>query len=213
MPARVSESYVLRTFPYSEADLIVSFFTRDQGKLRGVAKRARRPKSPFGAGLERLTRVHMRYYQKETTELVRLDSCDMLRSPFELRSSFETSVGLDYIAEVTEQLLPAAEPNEKYFRLITAVTEHLAARTGPAVWCASTYFTVWAVRLSGFLPEPRVSAESRELMDEVLTRPVAQVGERAWSKATGADLRRFLVRLIEDHIERRLLTAPVLEAL
>ena len=32
---------------------MVSFFTRDQGKLRGVAKRARRPKSAFGAGLER----------------------------------------------------------------------------------------------------------------------------------------------------------------
>ncbi|MDX2154003.1 MAG: DNA repair protein RecO [Bryobacteraceae bacterium] len=213
MPARVSESYVLRTFPYSEADLIVSFFTRDQGKLRGVAKRARRPKSPFGAGLERLSRVQMRYYQKETFELVRLDSCDMLRSPFELHSSFETSVGLDYIAEVSEQLLPAAEPNEKFFRLVTAVTEHMGAKTDRAVWCAVTYFTVWAVRLSGFLPEPRVSAESRALMDEIMTRPVAQLGEREWGKSTGADLRRFLVRLMEDHIERRLLTAPVLEAL
>ena len=36
MPARVSETFVLRTYPYKEADLIVSFFTRDQGKLRGL---------------------------------------------------------------------------------------------------------------------------------------------------------------------------------
>ena len=42
MPARVSETYVLRTYPFRESDLIVSFFTRDQGKLRGVAYRARK---------------------------------------------------------------------------------------------------------------------------------------------------------------------------
>ena len=41
MPARVSEAFVLQTYPLKESDLIVSFFTRDAGKLRGVAKRAR----------------------------------------------------------------------------------------------------------------------------------------------------------------------------
>ena len=56
MAVQASESFVLRTYPFQEADLIVSFFTRDQGKLRGVAKRARKPKSSFGSGLERLTR-------------------------------------------------------------------------------------------------------------------------------------------------------------
>jgi hypothetical protein len=49
MPAQVSETFVLRTYPFREADLIVSFFTRDQGKLRGVARRVRRP-SAFGSG-------------------------------------------------------------------------------------------------------------------------------------------------------------------
>jgi thiol-disulfide isomerase/thioredoxin len=55
--------FVLRTYPYREADLIVSFFTRDLGKLRGVARRARRPKSPFGSGLERLSQVRMSYFR------------------------------------------------------------------------------------------------------------------------------------------------------
>ncbi|MEO8029014.1 MAG: recombination protein O N-terminal domain-containing protein, partial [Bryobacteraceae bacterium] len=61
MPARVSEAFVLRTYPFQEADLVVSFLTRDQGKLRGVAKRARRPKSNFGSGLERLSHIRMSF--------------------------------------------------------------------------------------------------------------------------------------------------------
>ena len=72
MPARVSETLVLRTYPFREADLIVSFLTRDLGKLRGVARRARRPKSAFGSGLERLSYVRMAYFQSENAELASL---------------------------------------------------------------------------------------------------------------------------------------------
>ena len=78
MPARSSESFILQTYPFRESDLIVSFFTRDQGKLRGVAHRARRPKSSFGSGLERLSHTTMSYYQKENRELVSLNSCELV---------------------------------------------------------------------------------------------------------------------------------------
>src|SRR5437879_5605285 len=97
MPARVSEAIVLRTYPLKEADLIVSFLTRDGGKLRGVAKRARRPKSGFGAALERLTHGKIFYFQRETRELVNLDACEMIHSHFGLHGDLTVSVALDFI--------------------------------------------------------------------------------------------------------------------
>src|SRR5437867_10568559 len=117
VPARVIEAIVLRTYPLKDADLVVSFLTRDQGKLRGVAKRARRPKNAFGSGLERLSQVRMSYFQRENRELVNLDSCELIRSQFGLLSDYSAGVALDYLAEVSEQLLPSAEPSEKFFRL------------------------------------------------------------------------------------------------
>jgi DNA repair protein RecO (recombination protein O) len=211
MPARVSESFVLRTFPFAEADLIVSFFTRDQGKLRGVAKRARRPKSNFGSGLERLSQVRVTYYQKETRELVTLASTELIRSQFDLVSDFTAGVALDYLAEVSEHLLPPAETNERFFRLLAAVLEHMHA--GGDVWAAVTYFSLWAVRLSGFLPDLRVGQESRAIAMEMLKTPIGLLGTREWSKATAADLRRFLVRQMEEHLERKFLSVSMLEAL
>ncbi len=148
MPKRLSEAVVLRTYPLREADLVVSFFTRDCGKLRGVARRARRPKSAFGAGLERLSHVRLAYYQRETRELVNLDSCDLICSQFSLVSDYRASVALDYIAELCEQLLPPEEANEKFFRLLLAVLDSLRNN----VWRGATYFSLWAVRLSGWLP-------------------------------------------------------------
>ena len=125
MPSRTSEAFILRTHPYAEGDLIVSFLTRDQGKLRGVAKRARRTRSSFGSSLERLSQVRIGYGSRENAELVRIDSCELVQSQFGLISCYEASVALDLIAEVTDQLLPASEPNEKFFRLITSVLADL----------------------------------------------------------------------------------------
>ncbi|MCZ2073517.1 MAG: DNA repair protein RecO [Bryobacteraceae bacterium] len=213
MPARVSESILLRTYPLREADLIVSFLTRDQGKLRGVARAARRPKSRFGAGLERLSHVRMFYYQRENRELVTLDSCDLIQSAFDAAPDYEMGVAMDFLAEVSEQMLPAAEPNERHFRLLLAMMEHLRPGGNDRIWSAVTYFSLWSVRLAGVLPELRVASESRRIAEEMFRTPVGQLTPRAWDRTTAADLRRSLVRTIEDHIERKLLSAPHLESL
>jgi DNA repair protein RecO (recombination protein O) len=258
VPARVSEAIVLRTYPFQEADLVVSFFTRDQGKVRGVAKRARRPKSPFGAGLERLSHVRMAYFQRENRELVSLDSCELIHSWFGLLSDYGAALALDFFAEVAEQLLPPAEASEKFFRLLLAVLDHLGTTGGPGadpgrVWRAVTYYSLWAVRLSGLLPElhvclgcgaalddagraeqawfPRgqfgllcghckgaagpgcqeLSAESRATAAEMLRQPVAHFASEKWDPGRAADLRRFLVQQMEAHVERKLITAPLIE--
>jgi DNA repair protein RecO (recombination protein O) len=156
MPARVSEAFVIQTYPLQESDLIVSFLARDLGKLRGVAKRARRPKSPFGAGLQRLSRVRLSYFQKENRELVNLDGCDLIQSQFALAGDYEIGVALDFLAEISEQLLPAAEPNEKFFRLLGAAVDHLRSNPPGASWLTTIYFALWALRLAGLLPELHV---------------------------------------------------------
>lgn len=211
MPARVSETFVLRTYPFREADLIVSFLTRDLGKLRGVARRARRPKSPFGSGLERLSQVRMAYFQKENAELVSLSGCELIESQFGLQSEYAMSVVLDYFTEVTEQVLPGHEPNEKFFRLLASVLAYL--RTGGNQWTAASYFSVWTVRLLGLWPEARVSEETAEIVHEMFEKPIGSLEPRDWSKATASDLRHALIRTMEQHAERRFLTVPMLEAL
>jgi DNA repair protein RecO (recombination protein O) len=136
MAATVSEAITLRTYPYAEADLVVSFFTRDKGKLRGVAKRARKPRSPFGAGLERLCCSRVTYYQRENRELVTLSGCEIVHSPFALSGNYAAALGLDFMAEVAENLLPPALPDERFYRLILAVCKHLEDGQEEALWRA-----------------------------------------------------------------------------
>lgn len=211
MPARVSDSFILRTYPFREADLIVSFFTRDRGKLRGVARRARKPKGPFGSGLERLSRVNMAYYERENRELVNLSGCDLIESAFALQSDYARGVALDYFAEIAEQLLPPHEPNEKFFRLLASALDYL--RGGGETWTAILYVSLWAVRLAGVFPEMRASHEAVEIAEEMFAKPLKALEPRIWSKSTASDLRRHLIRAMEQHAERKFMTVPLLEAL
>jgi DNA repair protein RecO (recombination protein O) len=154
----------------------------------------------------------MYYFQRETRELVNLDSCELIHSQFNLASDYAAGVALDFIAEVSEQLLPPAEPSERFFRLVLAVLDYLRTVESQGLWQAVSYFLLWAVKLSGFLPELMVSAGSREIAEEMLHTPVAQLAPRVWTRETAADLRRLLVRGVEEHIERRLITLPLLES-
>ena len=82
MPLKQSEAIVLRTYPMREADLLVTFFTRAEGKLKGVARSAKKSKRRFGGGaLEPLTYVRVYWEDKERQELARIDSCEVLQSP------------------------------------------------------------------------------------------------------------------------------------
>ena len=68
MSVLTSEAVVLRTWPVHEADLIVSFFTRDYGRVRGVAKSALKSRKRFGGALEPMTPVsytHLDVYKRQ----------------------------------------------------------------------------------------------------------------------------------------------------
>ncbi len=213
MSARSSEAFILRTYPLREADLIVSYFTRDAGKLRGVARRARKPGNRFGGTFERLSYVKILYFHRENRDLDSIDGCDLIRSHFALTADYELTVALDYLAEVSDQLLPEREPNERFFRLLMTVTEYMLQSGRQALWPAINYFTLWAVKLSGFLSPMEITDADRDLAAEMLRLPIAQLPAREWSRQTAIGMRRRLLRMIEDHAERRLITPHYLETL
>ena len=72
------EAIVLRTWPFHEADLLVSLFTRDQGRVKGVARHAMKSRKRFGGALEPATQVLAHYTERPGQELVRLDQFEIL---------------------------------------------------------------------------------------------------------------------------------------
>ena len=84
MPLLESDAIILKTYPLGEADRIVAFFSREHGKVRGVANGARKMKNRFGASLEPLTHSRIQFFEKENRDLVRIQSAEILDSPMAL---------------------------------------------------------------------------------------------------------------------------------
>ena len=243
MALRESEAIVLRTYPMREADLLVTLFTRVEGKVRGVARSAKKSKRRFGGALEPLTYVRAFYDVKEGQDLARLDSCEVLESPLASEVTYARAVALGHIAELLDELLPDREANDAIFRLTLSVLHVL---TGSDVWMPVTYFELWMTRLVGFLPEltecvvcgrelngsrayfhaladglmcaedkrlasSEISSESRTLAAQMFRAPVDSFAGTPWPKALGADLRKFLIQILQRHIEKKLVTAGMLE--
>ena len=150
MSVLTSEAVVLRTWPVHEADLIVSFFTRDYGKVRGVAKSALRSRKRFGGALEPMTVARAWFAERPRQELVRLDQLEIVRSPLSAPVDHARMTVLSFFAEVLDEALPDHDPQETVFRLLLAVLEQT---TVEQPWMALTYFSLWITRLMGLLPD------------------------------------------------------------
>ena len=99
---------MLRTCREHEADLVVSFFTRDYGKMTGVAKSALRSRKRFGGALEPMTVARAYFQEKLKQELVRLDQLEIVRSPLSLPVDATRLTVLSFYAEVLALCAPRA---------------------------------------------------------------------------------------------------------
>jgi len=238
-----SEAIVLRTYPFREADLLVTLFTRAEGKVTGVARAAKKSKKRFGGALEPLTYVRLYYEDRERRELTRLDACEVLESPLSAQVTYARAIALAHVAELLDELLPDREPSDAVFRLALSV---LAQLRGSDVWLPLTYFELWMTRLMGYLPalsecmacgrtlngdraffhvlsdglmcvddkrlaSSEISAYSRKLVDQMFRIPVEKLDSASCSKSQAADLRKFLLQTLQRHIEKKLITAAMLE--
>ncbi|HEX4998562.1 MAG TPA: DNA repair protein RecO [Terriglobia bacterium] len=146
-----SDAIILRTYPLGEADRIVVFFSRDHGKMRGVANGARRMKNRFGASLEPLAHSRIVFTEKENRELVRIQSADLLDSPMRLFADYDRAVVAGHLVDLMDRFMPERQPHDAVFRLVRMTAE--ALENGRGIDFVSCYFDVWMLRLAGVFPD------------------------------------------------------------
>jgi DNA repair protein RecO (recombination protein O) len=165
MPLKESEAIVLRTYPLGEGDRLVSFLDRQFGRVRGVARGARLPKSRFGSTLEMLAYIRVWYFERETRELVRINQCELIESFMDVQQDYSSAVALALVSEITDSVLGEREAADAHFRLIL-LTARAVRVHGPSQ-AILAYFCLWTARLGGWLgPLDRCSRCGRAIQVE-----------------------------------------------
>ncbi|MBI4590139.1 MAG: DNA repair protein RecO [Candidatus Rokubacteria bacterium] len=147
MPLRKTQAVVIGRMALGESDRLATFYTREFGKVRGVAKSARRPRSRFGGGLELFTQGQLLFFETERSDLARVDSFDIVH-PFQAaREDLERLMHGSWVVECLGRLSADRDPSPALYGLLLRTLRALEGPGPPsrAAFC----FALRAVDLLG----------------------------------------------------------------
>lgn len=124
-----SAAVVIGSFPLGESDRVVTFYSRDFGKIRGVAKASRRIKSRFMGALELLTLGELVFFDTGRSELVQIDHFDIVRPFAGIREDLERLGRASWIVECVASL---TADHDRHAALYGLLIRSLRALEGPA---------------------------------------------------------------------------------
>lgn len=149
MGLQSGEAIILDVLDLQEYDRIVVFLTRDRGKKRGVANGARRKYSRFAGQLQPLAKVEVTWFEKESRDLVRISSLELIRSAERLHGTLEGILLGAYLADQMNAFAQDNDDSELLYRLLDSTVEALVG--GGDQDLAARYYESWLLRLAGVL--------------------------------------------------------------
>ena len=142
---------MLGTHHLGEADLIVTLLAEQAGRLRGVARGARKSRRRFGGSLEPLTRVQAAWFEREGRDLQRIESLEPIRSYADMQADPAVQAACAVISEITASTVREGQAEPRMFRLLGSVLDAIEGGLPPLV--AILYFEFWTLRVHGLLPD------------------------------------------------------------
>ena len=113
-----TDAIVLRAMKYRETSKIVTFYTREAGKLAGIVKGARRRNNRFGSALEPMSHVALVVFRKEGREIQTVAQCDHLHRYPRLTADLAAMAAGMSIIELTGMVAHEEERNVPLFDLL-----------------------------------------------------------------------------------------------
>ena len=112
-----TEAFVIRTSRYSETSLIVTLYTLKEGKVRCIAKGARRPKSPLAGKLEPLNQIEVVYIRGKS-ELYTVKECSFTHSRMGLREDLAKISSALRVLSIVDETQTLNDPHPEIFKLV-----------------------------------------------------------------------------------------------
>ena len=134
MAIEKSEAIVLRLVDFSNTSCVVTVFTRDFGKISGIAKGARRLKSPFESALDVLAICHLVFIHKTSDALDILTEAKLQRRFRVAARDLGCLYAGYYLAELVLALTDDADPQPELYELLKSALIGLDSGESPEAW-------------------------------------------------------------------------------
>lgn len=112
-----TSAIVLRRFDFRETSQIVTFFTRDHGKISGILKGIRKDHKKFGSTVDKFSVNDLVYYSHRDSDLHLVGQCDLTSFFFKIRQDVKRTMAASYMIELVDAIMPLEEKNTDVYHL------------------------------------------------------------------------------------------------
>src|SRR5678810_5792 len=151
MPLVKTPAIALKSRKWGEADRIVTFYAKHLGKIRAVARGARRQKSRMGAALEPLTLSDLNLFEKSGDTLYRVSQVDLVEPFVRFREDLTVMAAAARMANVVAAVTPDGDPDPHLFDTLEQGLRSLVESGDPAL--TALLFQIRLLGLTGFRPQ------------------------------------------------------------
>jgi len=143
-------AFVLHFLNYGESDRIVTFFTRDFGKIKGIAKGARRSRKRFSHAIEPFSHSMLLFSRKDENSLAVIENCDVANHYPAIRADLGRTMTASYLVELVDRFTEEGKQSTALFQLLEDFLGLLEEGNGPEE--TTRFFELRLLRLSGYEP-------------------------------------------------------------
>ena len=145
-----AEAIVLNHRDWGEADRLVTLYTRQRGKIRAVAKGARKPRSRKGGHLQPFTQITIQLARARGPFII--TQVETLEAYLPLREDLNLTGNASYLVELLDRFsYDEEEANSALFRLLGDSLSRLAR--GDDTWVVVRYYEMRLLDFLGFRPQ------------------------------------------------------------
>ena len=149
MAIQKTDAIILRTMPFRSTSLIVTFFSKSFGKVRGLVKGVRQEGENRGAVYELFTNMEIVYYEKTRSDLHLISEAFVLDSYTALHARLESIAYASYFAELVDEVSEVHDPHGEIFSLLDFVFCYLSCVPGTRI---ARLFEIKLLNEVGWLP-------------------------------------------------------------
>jgi len=200
MEALRAEGIVLRKQPVTESSLVVTWFTREAGKLKTLAKGARRTKGPFVGKLDLFYHDEIVYLPSRQSDLHLLTDCFVVEPHRRLRSSVRTLTAASYACELVETITMDGDPQPEVLELLAGV---LSALEEPVPGLAVlTWLELRLLVATGWAPQWKGRSGVERVLHSLVEANLAGARRVRLSAAQVQEARATVWRFWDEHVEK-----------
>lgn len=144
-----TEAVVLKREEFRETSLILTFFTRDFGKIKGLAKGVRVSQSKWGSNFSTCSYNLILFYPRKTLSLI--TEAELVKDFVEDFSSMEKNILANYFLELLDSVMPLEDKNEKVFNFLIKILSALIKEVD--ILKLLYIFEIKILQLIGFSPQ------------------------------------------------------------